>query len=81
MTKILLEALRKFGNTLSDYMHLILPKIVCLFDQQDIPVPVRKSALICIDHLSDNLDFAEYASLIVHPIGKCAKIVILSELI
>lgn len=28
----LLEALRKFGNNLDDYMHLILPPIVKLFD-------------------------------------------------
>ena len=32
---------------------------------------IRKSALQCIDHLSDSLDFSEYASLVIHPLTRC----------
>eukprot|EP00095_Tigriopus_kingsejongensis_P005635 maker-scaffold420_size176246-snap-gene-0.24 protein:Tk05635 transcript:maker-scaffold420_size176246-snap-gene-0.24-mRNA-1 annotation:"target of rapamycin" len=71
VTGILLKALIKFGNTLGDYMHLILPKIVALFDMAEVPVAVRRSALVCIASLSESLDFSEYASLIIHPIVRC----------
>lgn len=40
VTVKLLRALRKFGNNLDDYMHLILPPIVKLFDAQDCPTEV-----------------------------------------
>lgn len=71
VTGILLKALIKFGNTLSDYMHLILPKIVALVDMAEVPIMVRRSALVCIANLSETLDFSEYASLIIHPIVRC----------
>jgi FKBP12-rapamycin complex-associated protein len=71
VTGILLAALRKFGATLNDYMNLILPKIVALFDSAETPMNIRRAALECIDHLSDSLDFSEYASLIIHPLTRC----------
>lgn len=64
----LLEALRKFGNNLDDYMHLILPPIVRLFDVQDCSPNVTKQALETIDHLAEILDFSDFISRIVHPV-------------
>uniref|UniRef100_A0A0K2TDA5 Serine/threonine-protein kinase TOR n=2 Tax=Lepeophtheirus salmonis TaxID=72036 RepID=A0A0K2TDA5_LEPSM len=71
VTVKLLAALQKFGNTLDDYIHLILPPIVKLFDSSEIPIPTRKAALDCIDQLTDTIDFSEYASRIIHPLVRC----------
>jgi len=38
----LLNALQLFGTNLEDYLHLLLPPIVKMFDAIDIPVSVRK---------------------------------------
>lgn len=64
----LLLALQKFGNNLDDYLHLVLPPIVRLFDAADCPVTVCGVALETVDHLADTLDFTDFASRIVHPL-------------
>ncbi|PNF25178.1 Serine/threonine-protein kinase mTOR, partial [Cryptotermes secundus] len=64
----LLLALQKFGNNLDDYLHLVLPPIVRLFDAADCPLPVCRVALETVDHLADTLDFTDFASRIVHPL-------------
>ena len=64
----LLAALQKFGNNLDDYLHLVLPPIVRLFDAADCPVIVRRGALETVDHLADCLDFTDFASRIIHPL-------------
>ncbi len=71
VTLHLLTAFKKFGSALSDYMHVLLPKIVVYFDSELAPLKVRRMALECVDHLSDSLDFSEYASLLVHPLVRC----------
>jgi len=37
-----LNALKKFGATLEEYLHLVLPVIVRLFERSDVPLSVRK---------------------------------------
>ena len=38
----LLNAMQNFGANLDDYLHLLLPPVVKLFDSPDIPLPVRR---------------------------------------
>ncbi|XP_072012517.1 serine/threonine-protein kinase mTOR isoform X7 [Engystomops pustulosus] len=64
----LLNAIQMFGANLDDYLHLILPPIVKLFDAQDTPLQARKVALETVDRLTESLDFTDYASRIIHPI-------------
>ncbi|KAK7869671.1 hypothetical protein R5R35_010033 [Gryllus longicercus] len=69
VTAKLLLALQKFGSNLDDYLHLVLPPVVRLFDAGgDCPVAVSRIALETVDHLADTLDFTEFASRIVHPL-------------
>ncbi|KAF5280820.1 hypothetical protein FQR65_LT14927 [Abscondita terminalis] len=74
----LLEALKKFGNNLDDYMHLILPPIVKLFDAPDCQTAISKQALETIEHLADILDFSDFISRIIHPLVRtldnCAEL-------
>ena len=69
----MLAAMENFGTTLDDYIHLVLPPMVRLFDSVDVPWSVRKSSLEAIDHLSACLDFSEYAGRIIHPLVRCVN--------
>ncbi|XP_040182261.1 serine/threonine-protein kinase mTOR isoform X3 [Rana temporaria] len=64
----LLNAIQMFGANLDDYLHLLLPPIVKLFDATDAPLAARKAALETVDRLTESLDFTDYASRIIHPI-------------
>lgn len=68
VTSKLLLALQKFGNNLDNYLHMVLPPIVKLFNATDCPVAVSRQALETVDHLADSLDFTDFASRIVHPL-------------
>ncbi|RWS29930.1 hypothetical protein B4U80_02742 [Leptotrombidium deliense] len=68
VTDRLLLALQEFGSNLDDYLHLILPPIVKLFDNADVPIKVRDTALKTIDILSDHLEITDFASRIIHPL-------------
>lgn len=41
----MLNAIQLFGANLDDYLHLLLPPIVKLFDANDVPLQARKSVL------------------------------------
>lgn len=64
----LLQALQKFGRTLDDYLHLIVPPIVKLFDSPYVSQQVSGAALETIDNLAWILDFTDFSSRIIHPI-------------
>lgn len=68
ITQKLLGAIQKFGYNLDDYLHLLLPPIVKLFDSHETPMIVRRTALKTIDHLIESLDFTEFASRLIHPL-------------
>ena len=42
----LLNALQLFGANLDDYLHLLLPPVVKLFDSTEVPIPVRRWVFI-----------------------------------
>ncbi|XP_065216693.1 serine/threonine-protein kinase mTOR isoform X2 [Planococcus citri] len=68
VTVKMLGALQKFGNTLEEYLHMILPPVVKLFDAHEVPVTVSKTAIQTIDLMAETLDFTDYASRIIHPL-------------
>lgn len=68
VTNVLLGTLQKFGDNLDDYLHLIVPPIVRLFEPGDAPQNVSISALETINHLAEILDFTDYSSRIIHPL-------------
>lgn len=68
VTEKLLYALQKFEDNLDDYMHLVIPSIVKLFDASDCPIHVAKVAMETVDILSDSLSYNELVSRIIHPL-------------
>lgn len=69
----MLSALQKFGNTLEEYLHIILPPVVKLFDGYDVPPNVSKAAMQTIDLMAETLDFTDYASRIIHPLVRATS--------
>lgn len=68
VTGKLLVALQKFDSNLDDYLHLVLPPIVKLFEPVDVPVAISNVAFETINHLAQVLDFTDYSSRIIHPL-------------
>ncbi|XP_040292611.1 serine/threonine-protein kinase mTOR-like [Bufo bufo] len=63
----LLNAIQIFGANLEDYLLLLLPPIVKLFDAPDRPSQARQVALETVARLTESLDLTDYASRIIHP--------------
>ena len=69
-SKRTLEAFVVFGSSIEEYMHLILPPLVKLFERTDAPISLRKAAMHTISQLSKRVNFSDTASRIVHPITR-----------
>ncbi|KKY24120.1 putative phosphatidylinositol 3-kinase tor2 [Phaeomoniella chlamydospora] len=59
-----------FGNGGEEYMHLIVPAIVRLFETTSAPISVRKNAIETLSKLSRLVNVSDYASMIIHPLAK-----------
>lgn len=68
VTMKLLSALQKFGDNLDDFLHLIIPSVVKLFEPIDVPQNVCQASLETINYLSEILDFTDFSSRILHPL-------------
>lgn len=67
-TQKVLHGMTIFGSNLEEYLHLIVPVIVKLFEKLDVPVSVRKYAIQVIAILSRKIGLADQASKIIHPL-------------
>ncbi|KAL3475819.1 armadillo-type protein [Aspergillus californicus] len=59
-----------FGPSGEEYMHLIVPSIVRLFDKVQNPQSIRKSAIDSLTKLSRQVNVSDFASLIVHSLAR-----------
>lgn len=69
-TQKVLHALVVFGTNIEEYMHLVIPVIVKLFERTDLPPQLRKSAIGTIGQLSKKVNFSDHASRIIHPLAR-----------
>jgi len=69
-TRNILHAFEVFGTNLDDYLHLIIPAVVKLFEQVDASIKVRKLAIQTLGRLCNKLNFSDYASRIIHPLAR-----------
>lgn len=68
-----LHAFLVFGQSAEEYMHLIIPVIVRMFDTSDGRYrhkDVRKSAIEAIGKLSRKVNISEFATKIIHPLAR-----------
>lgn len=59
-----------FGANGEEYMHLIVPSIVRLFDRIQNPLSIRKSAIETLGKLSRQVNVSDFASLMIHPLSR-----------
>ncbi|GAB7363647.1 hypothetical protein MBLNU230_g4217t1 [Neophaeotheca triangularis] len=66
-----LHAFLIFGASAEEYMHLIIPVIVRMFDtDRQRNREVRKAAIETIGRLSKQVNISEFAAKIIHPLGR-----------
>ncbi|KAF2644919.1 ARM repeat-containing protein [Massarina eburnea CBS 473.64] len=63
-----LHAFLIFGASAEEYMHLIIPVMVKMFDKPGQPVHLRKLAMETLGRLSKQVNVSEFAARIIHPI-------------
>jgi serine/threonine-protein kinase mTOR len=65
-----LHAFLVFGSSAEEFMHLIVPAMVRLFDKSGQPSAIRKTAIETIGRLSRRVNISEFASKIIHPLAR-----------
>ncbi|KAJ5176104.1 Serine/threonine-protein kinase tor2 [Penicillium canariense] len=66
----ILHAFLIFGSSGEEYMHLIIPAIVRIFERPQHPQSIRKSAIDSLTKLSRQVNVSDFASLMVHPLSR-----------
>ena len=61
-----LHTILVFGQSAEEHMHMIIPFLVRMFENQSNPVSIRKSAIDTIGKISKLVNISDYASLILH---------------
>ena len=64
----ILHAFYVFGSSIEEYMHLVLPVMVKMFERSDASVTLRKAAIVTVGQLSRKVNFCDHASRVIHPI-------------
>ncbi|KAH0559920.1 hypothetical protein GP486_003558 [Trichoglossum hirsutum] len=65
-----LHAFLVFGSSGEEYMHLIIPVIVRMFERVQQPLQTRVLAIETIAELSRKVNISDYASKIIHPLSR-----------
>ena len=65
-----LHAFVVFGSSSEEYMHLILPVIVRMFEKPGYRIQTRKVAMETVARLSRKVNISDHASRIVHPLSR-----------
>lgn len=65
-----LHAFLIFGSSAEEYMHLIIPVIVDMFDKTGQPLAIRKQAIETVGRLSKQVNISEFAARIIHPLAR-----------
>ncbi|OXG23734.1 FKBP12-rapamycin complex-associated protein [Cryptococcus neoformans Ze90-1] len=64
----ILKAFYVFGESIEDYLHLVLPVIVRSFENPAAPDSLRIAALRTTGQLCRKVNFSDHASQIIHPL-------------
>lgn len=65
-----LHACLVFGPSAEEYMHLIVPVIIRMFEKPGQPQPIRKMAIETLGRMSRQVNISEFASRIIHPLAR-----------
>jgi len=59
-----------FGSSGEEYMHMIVPAIVGIFEDPSSPPVAKKSAMDTLAKLTRTVNVTDFASLMIHPLAK-----------
>ena len=59
-----------FGSSGEEYMHLIVPAIVRMFDSSTAPFMSRKAAIETLSKLCRQVNVSDFSSTMIHPLAK-----------
>ena len=59
-----------FGSSGEEYMHLIVPAIVGMFDNATAPLSSKRQAIDTLGRLCRQVNVTDFASLMLHPLAK-----------
>ncbi|EXJ58070.1 FKBP12-rapamycin complex-associated protein [Cladophialophora yegresii CBS 114405] len=59
-----------FGSSGEEYMHMIIPAIVRIFENPAAPPNARRAAIDTLGKLSRTVNVSDFASLMIHPLSK-----------
>ncbi|KAI6250061.1 Serine/threonine-protein kinase tor2 [Erysiphe necator] len=65
-----MHAFLVFGQSAEEYMHLIVPVIVGVFEKPQQPTFIRKYAIETIGKISRQVNLNDFASKIIHPLSR-----------
>ncbi|CAO1620752.1 unnamed protein product [Jaminaea pallidilutea] len=68
-----LHAFCVFGSSIEEYLHLILPPVVELFERPDASITLRRSAIVSVGLLTRKVNFCDHASRVIHPLVRVLK--------
>ncbi len=66
----MLQTFLVFGASGEEYMHMIIPAIVSLFENTSAPVSARRTAIDTLAKLCRAVNLTDFASLMLHPLAK-----------
>ena len=66
VTQKLLDTLVVLGCTLEEYLHLLIPPLVRLFEKPGDNESFRRNVIQTVDRLADELDVSQFSSMIIH---------------
>jgi serine/threonine-protein kinase mTOR len=66
----ILQTFLVFGSSGEEYMHMIIPAVVAMFENTTAPFESRKRAIETLAKLSRVVNVTDFASLMLHPLAK-----------
>ncbi|PWN43039.1 putative TOR1-1-phosphatidylinositol 3-kinase [Ceraceosorus guamensis] len=64
----ILHAFVVFGSSIDEYLGLVLPVVVKMFERPEASVLLRRSAIVTVGQLSAKVNFCDHASRVIHPL-------------
>jgi hypothetical protein len=70
----ILKAFQTFGNNLEDYIQLVLPCLIKTIEKPELPLSLRKNAIITLNVLSMKINLIDQVSRVIHPLIRVVNV-------
>lgn len=70
----IMKAFQVFGNNLEDYVPLILPCLIKTIEKPELPLSLRKNAIVTLNILSKRINLIDQVSRVIHPLVRVVNV-------